>query len=156
MDETGVSGDSKLLKCCVASLTSPFMSWRVGRCRIETPRVPMKYRLTLELALANAERQLLKAERLKDWFLQQQGRIGGRATKADTLHEIINNIVQQRPDITERELLGWLKKQQGLGIIQDLDERAIWFTTKDGRSKSAAISGLKDRLSRAKGRLLSR
>jgi hypothetical protein len=106
-------------------------------------RMPMYFQTPIELALADAERA-------KHRFSSQQARTAGKVGKADKLSEMIGEIVQRRPAITEPELLESLRAQQGEGTIQDIDENAIWFTTRDGRSKSAAISGLKDRLSRAK------
>ena len=112
-------------------------------------RVPTYYQLSIEAALADAERA-------KHRFLSQQARTGGKAGKADSLNELIGEIVQRRSTVTVPELLEFLRGGQGEGTIQDIDEEAIWFTTRDGRSKSAKISGLKDRLSRAKRDLRSR
>jgi hypothetical protein len=112
-------------------------------------RMPTRYQTPIELALAGSER-------LKYRFLRQQARIGGKASKADPLNELIAEIVRRRPTVTEFELLQLLRQEQGIGKIQDIDEEAIWFATRGGGLKSAKISGLKDRLSRAKRHLRSR
>jgi hypothetical protein len=50
-----------------------------------------------------------------------------------------------------------LQSLQGLRqVVDDVDEEAIFFTDRDGHSKKAPVSGLKDRLSRAKKALKSR
>ena len=55
------------------------------------------------------------------------------------------------------ELLTHLQSLQGLRqVVDDVDEEAIFFTDRDGHSKKAPVSGLKDRLSRAKKALKSR
>ena len=112
-------------------------------------RVPTYYQTPIELVLADAEGA-------KNRFLTQQARIGGKARKSDPLSELIAEIVRRRPTVTEFELLQLLREEQRMGIIQDIDEEAIWFATRGGRLKSAKISGLKDRLSRAKRHLRSR
>ena len=112
-------------------------------------RLPTHYQSSIESALADAERA-------KHRFLSQQARMGGKAGKADRLNELIREIVQRRPTVTAPELLELLHGRKGAGTIEDIDEEAIWFTTRDGGSKRATISGLKDRLSRAKRDLNSR
>jgi hypothetical protein len=111
--------------------------------------LPAYYQTPLEVALANSEH-------LKSRFLRHQARIGGRVSKADTLNELILEIVRRQPTVTEHDLLELLHQQQGLGKIEDVEEEAIWFTSRGGRLKSAKVTGLKDRLSRAKRRMHSR
>jgi hypothetical protein len=112
-------------------------------------QVPIRSQISFEQALA-------VAERAKSRFLIQQARKGGNVKKADSLNELILEIVRRRPAMTAAELLERLRQQQYQNTIQDIDEHTIWFTTRDGRSKSAKISGLKDRLSRALRSLRSR
>jgi hypothetical protein len=69
-------------------------------------------------------------------------------------------LVRSDPNITEAKLKDMLIRERFSGLIEDVDEETIWFVqpdgSKDGRSKTAAISGLKHRLSRAKKALKSR
>ena len=111
--------------------------------------LPMYYQTPLEQALADAER-------VKRRFLSEQARAGGKVIKADALNERIGQIVKRRPSVTSDDLLEMLREERGLGVIEDVEEGKIFFTTGNGRSKSAKISGLKDRLSRAKRPLRSR
>lgn len=65
--------------------------------------------------------------------------------------------VQKRPAITVTDLLKHLQSLQDLRqVVDDIDEEAISFTDRNGHPKNAPISGLKDRLSRAKKALKSR
>jgi hypothetical protein len=65
--------------------------------------------------------------------------------------------VQKRPAITVTDLLKHLQSLQDLRqVVDDIDEEAISFTDRKGHTKNAPISGLKDRLSRAKKALKSR
>jgi hypothetical protein len=55
------------------------------------------------------------------------------------------------------DLLKHLQSLQDLRqVVDDIDEEGITFTGRNGHSKNAPISGLKDRLSRAKAALKSR
>jgi hypothetical protein len=72
------------------------------------------------------------------------------------LQSLIEKIVGERPRITARQLEEKLRSYQGLGIIADIDEEVISFANKDDRLKDAKVSGLKDRLSRAKAKVKSR
>ena len=106
-------------------------------------RVPVYFRNTFQHALAEAD----DARRR---FLGQQSRKGGRARKSDPLQDLIVDIARQRPNITERELLEWLKDQCPIPPIAEIVDETISFASRDGRLAEAPISGLKDRLSRAK------
>jgi hypothetical protein len=96
------------------------------------------------------------AERVGRRFLAWQARKGGYAPKADALQGVIDKIVTRRPSITLRELTRQMKLHQGIPPIQDIDDGSIWFTNRDGSTKKAPLTGLKDRLSRAKAKLRSR
>jgi hypothetical protein len=116
-------------------------------------RIPAYYQGTIEQFLADAERD-------RDWFLSQLGRKGGRAKKPDALQQAILDLVRRDPHITEAKLKDMLTRERFPDLIEDVDEETISFVWLDGsgrqRSKPAAISGLKDRLSRAKKALKSR
>ena len=61
--------------------------------------------------------------------------------------------LRSNPDISEKELVRALERQIGRGVIDEMDGDQIDF--RDG-SKPRKISGLKDRLSRAKRRLFAK
>ena len=115
--------------------------------------IPAYYQTPIEQLLADAARD-------KQRFLSHQARKGGRAKKSDALQQAIESLVRLYPDLTEAKLKAMLTRYRFPGLIDDVDEDTIWFVrpdgSKDGRLKGAPISGLKDRLSRAKKALESR
>jgi hypothetical protein len=110
------------------------------------------------------EEALQDAERAKRRFVRQQARSGGKAAKADSLQMIITDIVQKNPEIAVTQLLLELRKYQGDGIIDEIDETHIYFRQSGAAAKpeggqavgkrvisdSAPISGLKHRVTRAR------
>lgn len=102
------------------------------------------------------EKALEDAERVGRRFIVRQARKRGIASKTDVLQLIIEEIVRRQPSITARRLIEILRERQGIAPIEDIDDGTIWFTNHDDRSKEANISGLKDRLSRAKAKYQSR
>lgn len=102
------------------------------------------------------EEALEEAEAARKVFNKHLGRRGGRAEKQDALQKLIVEIVERNPEITQRELLAKLDDRKGLGPIQDIEGAVIYITRDDGTTKEAAISGLKDRLFRAKKKIRSR
>jgi len=104
---------------------------------------------TLELALADAAqaRSILQ----KEFSLK-----GCRARKPDSLQQLIFQFASHDSDLSERQLLHKLKKQVELGIIYSIDDRQIKFIDHNLKLKTAPISGLKDRLSRARSKINSR
>jgi hypothetical protein len=100
-------------------------------------------------ALANAERV---GRRFRNQFAQK----GGRAGKTDRLQTLIEQIVQGQPNISARELEAKLGNRQDDDPIQEIDRGVIFFTDAHGRTKEGRLSGLKDRLSRAKKKVGSR
>jgi hypothetical protein len=111
--------------------------------------VPFNCQFSIEKALEDAER----AEKR---FLAHQARRGGAAHKTDTLQILIHEIVTRRPHISARELVEALKARQHTSLVDDIGDGTIHFTDQHGRCKEASISGLKDRLTRAKKNLKSR
>jgi hypothetical protein len=96
------------------------------------------------------------AARARKRFMSQHARKGGLARKTDVLQELIERIVQRNLAITVRELEAKLKRVQGIEAIEDISDRVVSFLNHDGRLKDAKLSGLKDRLSRAKKKIGSR
>ncbi|OAI14215.1 hypothetical protein A1507_15545 [Methylomonas koyamae] len=83
-------------------------------------------------------------------IIRENKRAAGKKPKPDTLQILINQIVRNNPEISEKELLSKLEKEKGLGVIEDVEDIDIVFSDKNDQLKAARVSGLKDRLSRAK------
>ena len=102
---------------------------------------------------------MVDTEYEKQRFLSQQGRNGGQVKKSDALQQAISDLVRRDPNVTASELENMLTKER-FPLIVDLEDGKIYFTqpdgSTDGRLKVTPISGLKDRLSRAKKILKSR
>jgi hypothetical protein len=111
--------------------------------------VELKRRISIYAALEDAERARAR-------FLAAHSRKGGKAEKTDTLQTLIGDTVAQRPTITAPELLEALRRHVNCHPIQEITKEFIWFTDRHGKSKKARLTGLKDRLSRAKKNLRSR
>ena len=86
----------------------------------------------------------------------------GKAPKCNALQELILKLVRKYPNISEKELLQMLAGAAGAGAVTSIDELpellggdtpCIHFVEDDGRSKTASVRGLKDRLSRAKAKI---
>jgi hypothetical protein len=114
-----------------------------------TKGVPLYYQKSIYEALADAER-------VRQRFISQHARKGGHAKKTDVLQTVIEQIVQRNLAISLPELIAKLREQQGFEPIQDFTNGTIWFTNHHDRTKEAKLSGLKDRLSRAKKKFRSR
>ena len=134
--------------------------------------VPVRYQISLEAALSEAEQS-------KRHFEQGFARRGGRAEKSDALQDFILAALRANPDITAPELLDKLKSAaQPGGPIEDVDDEVIAYVDekakgrsgsqrsgrpirkgKGGRAprekvgRSAPVSGLNDRLSRARKKI---
>ncbi len=72
-----------------------------------------------------------------------------KAPRPNALKILIQKEVRKKPDISEKELLQRLIDQQGGDVIQDITDIEIWYTH-NGKTKTAPISGLRNRLSRVK------
>jgi len=69
--------------------------------------------------------------------------------RQDRLGEIIEDIVKKNPNIKHPELVMEIEKLRGQGVIETVSDSEIEW--RDGeKTEGAPISGLKDRLSRAK------
>jgi hypothetical protein len=98
----------------------------------------------------NLEMALVEAEEAKRIFLSHLGRSGGKSKKCDALQELIMQIVRQSPSITHKQLLERLREHCPIPPTEEIDDGTIFFTSREGRAAEAKISGLKDRLSRAR------
>jgi hypothetical protein len=100
------------------------------------------------------ERAIDDAAKASAFVKEQQARNAGRSKKTDALQELIVQIVRDNPKISESQLLVRLMAMEKLGVIEDIDGEgdenpSIHFDQR-GRCKEAAVSGLKDRLTRAR------
>jgi hypothetical protein len=126
---------------------------------LETALLSLRSEIDMRVAVYNQKslnKALQEAELAKQRFLSQQGQPGGRAHKSDPLQDIILDYVRRRPSITASDLKKLQDEFIPGGVIREIGKKAIAFTNRDDRSKEAPISGLKDRLSRAKKKLASR
>ena len=110
--------------------------------------VPIRHQTSLYKALEDAERTGKR-------FVMEHASKGGKAKKSDALQLLIEKIVVREPSISARQLENQLETYQGIDIIEDIEDGSIWFTNGDSL-KEAKLSGLKDRLLRAKRKLQSR
>ena len=73
------------------------------------------------------------------------------------MQDLIIKIVADKPQITVRQLMDELRAYSGIrDVVEDIDEKSIHFLDRQDRPKTASISGLKDRLTRARKSLQSR
>jgi hypothetical protein len=105
------------------------------------------------------DRAVADAAKARALVRSEQGRSAGRAPKTDALQRLILQLARTRPQMTQKELLARLKEMESGGVIDDIDgyevRKPYIHFSQDGRSKSAPISGLKDRLRRAKKMITS-
>lgn len=110
-------------------------------------RLPIRWQVSIYEALRDAEIA-------KRRFLAEQSRRAGSAEKTDALQTFIIEAVRANSSITVVQLLDKLRQaQQPGGLIEDIDDEAIFFVDAKGRLKTARVTGLKDRLSRARKKL---
>ena len=119
-------------------------------------QVPIYSQKSLEQALADAEKS-------KSTWQTAFSRKGGSTPRCDALQGLIEEIVRENPKITQGQLLRKLKGARGAGTVvtgEKVDRvpdagKWIHFVDEDGKPKKAPVSGLKDRLSRAKRKITS-
>jgi hypothetical protein len=123
----------------------------------EALRLPVHYQKSFEEALEIAEHAQVRFQRqAAKTFQITFSKKGGAAPKPDALQNLILEIARRNPHITQTELLAELQNRTPGSVVIDIDYNfgSIEFNNKNvQRSKFAAISGLKDRLSRAKKKL---
>jgi predicted phosphohydrolase len=114
--------------------------------------------LTLDGALAEEEQMALKnAGHIEKRVISARARRAASMEKVDALQSFINLAVEQKPSIQVPELLDKVRAEAGSGgRIQEVVEGSIWFVGTHDKSRKSRISGLKDRLWRAKQKLKSK
>jgi len=105
--------------------------------------VPLKNQQTLEAALQGAAN-------FKANVISGQASKAAKAQRSDRLQTLILKAVENDATITRHRLLQYLRRQADGDVIEYVDGVSIGFTDESGRPMSAKVSGLKDRLSRAK------
>jgi hypothetical protein len=115
--------------------------------------VPLRNRKSMAQAFADAEgiRRYVEGETRKTYHIEF-ARKGGRAEKSDKLQEFIVNALRRRPALAVPDLLRSLEDNPDF----EVDEELIYFKGSNGQEKPVPVSGLKDRLYRAKKKLHSR
>jgi hypothetical protein len=111
--------------------------------------VPIRNQKSWEQTLRDSEGMLQRSQ-------HRLSRLGGKAKKQDALQLLIVKIVLKQPKITGKQLVLELEKvRDARGGIDDIEDGTIHFVD-GGHLKSAPVSGVKDRLSRAKRTVNSR
>jgi hypothetical protein len=130
---------------------------RTDVCSEILRQVPIKSRKSIGQALADAEK-------MRHFYQSAFARKGGKAFKGDALQSVIEEIVLKNPTLTIRQLCFRLKDQIGQGTVTSIDKesdvradepRMIHFEEDNGKRMLASLSGLKDRLFRAKKKIKS-
>lgn len=87
---------------------------------------------------------------------KRRQRANAKKSRSDELQILIETIMATLPSIKPVGLLDELRKQEGGGIIEEITDDDIFFINKDGHGgESAKVSGLKDRMSRARKKIAS-
>jgi hypothetical protein len=90
--------------------------------------------------------------------LREQARKAGRARQADALQQLIRKFVNEKPKLSEPLLIHLLAGDRGAGVVISIDGpsgglagvREIHWVDNKQRPRATPVSGLKDRLRRAK------
>jgi hypothetical protein len=112
--------------------------------------VPAKNTHSLESAIASAERT---SDRFAGAQARIRGAAGGRSRRLDPLNELIEAAVSRRPAISCEELLGELKADAPGAIVEEVTAEMISYVAANGKLMEVPVSGLKDRLSRARKKI---
>jgi hypothetical protein len=126
--------------------------------RVNDPDEPLGYieRLCLFNQIGKACGLLMTlskthADILKDSYFRCNQKYVAQKTRSDPLQSLIIKIISNDPQITATELLDELSKHEGGGIVEEITDDKIYFYGKDKKGgNSAKITGLKDRMTRAR------
>jgi hypothetical protein len=121
-------------------------------------RVPVGNQTTLEVAIERAERLAIavRAQHAPSQVreaLSQQGSRGGSAARTDPLRDLIIQIVREEQSINWKGVFRQLEARVREGVILAITDEDIVYRGLRGKEGRAALSGLKDRVSRAKAAL---
>jgi hypothetical protein len=131
--------------------------YKIAMHDISEDAVPVKWMKSLERVFAHAEVS-------RAIFQAAFSRKGGKVSKADALQCVIEELVNGQPKIAARQLICTLRKMaKEHPVIVKVDQQASLLASKtakvyfeDNGEQTAPVSGLKDRLYRAKKKILSR
>lgn len=87
---------------------------------------------------------------------RRRQRSNAKRLRTDPLQSLIQDIMMADPRIKSTELMDALRKHVGGPVIEEITEDEIFFVRNGRGGNAAPISGLKDRMSRARKKILSR
>jgi len=131
----------------------------MARLRSEARRrVGVPSQLSLEGALMEEEQMALKnADYIEGRVVSVRARRAGSVEKVDALQSFIISAVKKKPSITVSQLLDKICAEAGSGgRILEIEKGFILFVGANDRIRKSSISGLKDRLWRARKKLKSK
>ena len=88
-------------------------------------------------------------------MVRERNRKAGKHPRQDALQKVIVQILDGEPEMTWKEVLREIEHRRGERVIDDVTDDAIDWTNEKGIGKSSPVSGLKDRVSRAKKKVNS-
>ena len=140
--------DPILVKRLVRVLASPAGSW----CSVEQTLHDLEQDTKMVVEYYEPS--------LRQKVLSEQARRARQSRKPDALQLLIIEFVRRNPSLTASQLLDKLREQSQVGsVIDGIEDGQILFRQRIGNHeflKDAPVSGLKDRLSRAKKIFCSR
>jgi len=109
-------------------------------------------KLLRQRMLDGAQQEVFRKEALSGTVRQRER---ARRDRIDALQALIIGIMRRKPQTTVNEMPAELRKFQGQGVIETVQEEdgIIEWSDKRGGAKSAPFSGLKDRMSRARKKI---
>lgn len=113
----------------------------------EVRRVPLLHRRTLEACLYAIAKPVAAT---REKVVRERAVKAAQAPRTDSLQKVIAAYVEIHHDAGWKEVLRFLEGEKGKRVVAEITDDAIWFETGSGRKKSATISGLKDRVRRAR------
>jgi hypothetical protein len=87
---------------------------------------------------------------------RRRQRANAKKPRRDALQTLIVEIVKRHPGFTRDQVLAEMRKQEHGGVIETITDGLIEWHDDGGRIGEAPVSGLKDRVSRARKFLRSR
>lgn len=109
----------------------------------EMRKIPIRHWLSLDS-------QLEEADNARVTYRTLLNHEASAAKRGDALQKFIRSAIKRKPGLNKDELLQQLRASCGIGSILSVTQEEIEFDGPNGTIKSAPVSGLKDRLSRAK------
>ncbi len=92
------------------------------------------------------------AEEVAQNELRERQRKAAKARRADPLASLLDDMVRRDPEITEKEVIARLRSMDRIGIVVEITDEQVTLALPCGGFKDVLLSGIKDRLYRAKKR----